>query len=158
MKCPQRKAISVLARYGLLLGLGICAAEAGEPAREAEGAVVTLQGQRKFLDGSIDFCIERVPALKVELTAARARAVPQIQKAEAIIAEQLAGMRKQDRPLLDLYTTMWSKTADDLLESLKKQRVESACPTLRDNWLGIEADVIVEDWQNFLDRNLPEPE
>lgn len=145
----------LMAGYGFVLGICICTAHAAVPA-ETEAAPVTLEGQRKFLNASVALCIERVPALKADLTSARDRAEPQIYKAESIIREQIAATAKRDRPLLDMYIAMWSRNADDLLEALKKQRAENACPTLRDNWLGIEADVIVEDWQNYLDRNLPE--
>jgi hypothetical protein len=143
-------------RYGLLLGLGISAAYAAEPATQDEAPTVILEGQRKFLNGSIAFCIERVPALKAELNNARDLAEPQIGRAEATIARQIAATLKRDKPLLDQYIAAWSKSAEDLLEALKKQRAETACPTLRDNWLGIEADVILEDWENFLVRNLAE--
>jgi hypothetical protein len=143
----------IIAGYGFLLGMCICTAHAAVPV-EAEAAQVTLEGQRKFLNASIALCIERVPALKAELTNARNQAEPQIYKAEGIIREQITATVKRDRPLLDKYIAMWSRNADDLLEALKKQRAEGACPTLRDNWLAMEADVIVEDWQNYLDNNL----
>jgi hypothetical protein len=145
----------IRARFGFLLGICLCTAHAAVPA-EAEPAPVTLEGQRKFLNASIALCIERVPALKADLDNARDRAEPQIRKAEGIIREQITATIKRDRSLLDRYIAMWSRNADDLLEALKKQRAESACPTLRDNWLAMEADVIVEDWQIYLDRNLPE--
>jgi hypothetical protein len=143
----------IIAEFGFLLGICFCTAHAAVPV-ETAAAQVTLEGQRKFLNASIALCIERVPALKAELANARDRAEPQIYKAEGIIREQIAATVKRDRPLLDKYIAMWSKNADDLLEALKKQSAEGACPTLRDNWLAIEADVIVEDWQNYLDNNL----
>lgn len=151
----MEKVVNLLARFALLLGLCICSAEAAAPV-EARETSVTLEGQRKFLSASIALCIERVPALKTGLTDARNHAEPQIHAAEGIIGDQIAATASRDRPLLARYIAMWIRNADDLLEGLKKQNAESACPTLRDNWLGIEADVLVEDWQNFLDRNLPE--
>jgi hypothetical protein len=151
----KRKVVNLLARCGLVLGLLISTADAAAPVDSKE-APVTLEGQRKFLNASITLCIERVPALKAEFTDARNHAESQIQRAEAIIGDQVAATASRDRSLLARYIALWRSNADDLLEGLKKQKAEGACPMLRDNWLGLEADVLVEDWQIYLDRNLPE--
>jgi hypothetical protein len=141
--------------YGILLGICVGVARAAVPAT-AVSAPVMLDGQRKFLDASIALCIERVPALRAELASARNHAEPQIRKAEGIIGEQLAASAVPVRALLDRYVATWRRNADDLLEALKNQNAKDACPTLRDNWLAMEADIILEDWQNFLDGNLPD--
>jgi hypothetical protein len=151
----KQKVVNLLARCGLVLGLLISTADAAAPVNSKEISV-TLEGQRKFLNASIALCIERVPSLKAEFAEARTHAESQIQRAEAIIFEQVASSASRDPSLLASYIAVWSRNADDLLEGLKKQKAEGACPTLRDNWLGLEADVLVEDWQIFLDRNLPE--
>jgi hypothetical protein len=143
------------ARCGLVLGFCLCTAHAAVPVEGREVAV-NLEGQRKFLDVSIAWCVERVPALKATLADARNHAEPQIRDAEGIIGEQVSAAASRYRPLLDRYVAMWNSNADHLLAALKKEKAETACPSLRDNWLEIEADVVVEDWQRFLDGNLPE--
>jgi hypothetical protein len=156
--CSLARGIPAVAVWALLLGCGLCAAEP-VPAGEAPATPeVHLEGQRKFLVSSIAWCVERVPALKGELNSARSRAEPQIQKAEALIGEQIAATIKSDKPLLDQYIANWAGNADVLLASLKRQNAESACPTLRDNWQELDADVILEDWQNFLRISRPEAE
>jgi hypothetical protein len=153
----MQKGVHLLARCGLLLGLCLCTAHAAAPVEGAEGSV-SLEGQRKFLNASIALCMERVPGLKAEFASARSHAEAQIRAAEGIIGDLIAATASRDRRALDKYIALWRRNADDLLSALKLQKAESACPTLRDNWLGIEADVLVEDWQNFLDRNQPEDE
>jgi hypothetical protein len=137
----------------LLPGLLLCPALVGAAAPPGEAVIVNLEGQRKFLDASIAFCVERIPDLKADFARARDVAAREIGKAESIIANGITPTLGRDRPLLDMYNAAWSRTADDLVTALKKQNVATACPTLRDNWLAMEADVIVEDWEMYLERN-----
>ena len=145
-------------RIPLLFALCACA-QAGESPRPAEGAssITIVLGQLKFLNSSIALCRDKVPALKAELDAARDHAEREIRKAQAIILEQIGNDRGYKRHV-DLYVQMWSKQADDLAEAMKKQDPGRACPTLLANWQAIEADVVLEDWQRFLDRMLAEAE
>ena len=141
-------------RIGILLGL--CGAVlAAEPAR-TEDLTVTLQGQRNFLNGSIAFCNEHVPAMQAQLARAQELAEREIGKAEDIIAKAIAPTIMQDKPYLDRFLAMWKKNGDDLVAALKKQDAVRACPTLRDNWEAVTAEVMVEDWENYLFANQPQ--
>jgi hypothetical protein len=147
----------VIPRFVMPSVLFLCAVQSAMAvSAEQEVVSVDLQGQRKFLDASIAFCIDKVPALKSELTRAREIAARELGKAEDLIASGIRPTIKQDRPLLEAFLASWKKNADDLVAALKKQNPATACPTLRDNWASMEADVIVEDWQMYLDRNRPE--
>jgi hypothetical protein len=150
----KQRNFHLLAQCCLVLGFCLGTARAAAPVQRETS--VNLEGQRKFLNGSIAWCVERVPALAAGLADARNHAEPQIRDAEGIIGGQVSAVAALYRPLLDRYIVMWNSNADHLLTALKKEKAEIACPSLRDNWLEIDADVVVEDWQRFVDGNLPE--
>lgn len=137
-------------RPALLLSLGICA---GVFAAQSPEEIVVLKGQQRFLDASIQMCRERMPALGKDLSAAHDHAARELRKAERLIVDSVAPTIKRDQRHLDMFADMWSRSADQLIEGLKRQNAEQACPTLVANWQAIEADTVVEDWENFLGRN-----
>ncbi len=127
-------------------------------AAQSADEITILKGQQKFLGASIQLCRERVPALDGELSSAYDHAEREIRKAERLIVEATAATIKSDQRYLDQYSDMWSKSADQLIEALKKQSAPQACPTLVGNWQALEAATIIEDWENFFDRYSAEAE
>ncbi len=143
----------------LLLGLGACIAQAAESpaAPEAPDSIRIFRGQWTFMSTSTAFCAEQVPTLKNSLREARGLAEEQMAKAEAIVLEETADSREGYKPYFDQYASMWSRYAGELLAAVKRQDPGKACPDLLANWQAVDADLILEDWHDFVERNGPAP-
>ncbi len=109
-------------RFVPLFALCIFAAHAAETVQQPDAPDETtiLQGQTKFLNASMAMCRERVPSMKRELDDAYDHAEAEIRKAESAIRKETAATIKQDQRYLDLYTAAWSKSADQLIESIEE--------------------------------------
>jgi hypothetical protein len=148
-----------LLRIALLLVLQAAATHAAEapPQAEAAPAITALRGQWNFLNSSIELCTLRVPALKAELQEARAHAQSEMRKAEAAILQEVADNPGRLQRYLDLYVANWSTYGTQQAESMKRQDAGKACPVLLANWQAADAELMLEDWGLFLERNIPQP-
>jgi len=143
----------------LLLAISCCAVHAADapPAAEDTFQVKVFRGQLAFMNSSIDFCTAQVPALKDGFADARDHAEEQIEQAEATVLDEAADNKLGYQPFFDMYAAGWSKYADQLLAALKRQDAHTACPDLLSNWQTTEADQVLEDWRNFVERSGPIP-
>lgn len=141
---------------GVVAVLMACAAQGGQAPDSAQASgIQVLRGQWLFLKSSTAFCVEKVPAMKGALDNARDHAEETIARAERRIAIETDGREATYKPLIEAYAGTWTEYAETLIDGLKRQDAAKACPTLLDNWQAADVDLILEDWQGFLDRNAP---
>lgn len=139
----------------LLLGLAASVAGAAEtqPADPAANGIMVLRGQWNFLNSSVGFCVEKVPAMKAQFTAAHDHAEYEMRRADDTIQQAAADHQTFYKPYFDTYTSGWIKYAQTLLQSFERQDPVQACPSLLSSWQDTDADQILEDWHGFVQRN-----
>jgi hypothetical protein len=139
----------------LVLALSVCAAQAADspPAAEAADGIVVLRGQWNFLNSSVAFCVDKVPAMKAEFASAHDHAADEMRLADDTILQVAANHRDFYQPYFDTYTGGWIKYADTLLQSFMRQDPVQACPSLLSSWQSTDARQILEDWRGFWERS-----
>ena len=144
----------------LLLGLALATAHAADrqPAEAAANGITVLRGQWNFLNSSVAFCSEKLPAMGAEFSSARDRAEYQMRVAEDVIQQTAANHKAFYKPYFDAYTNGWIKYAQTLEQSFERQDPKQACPSLLSSWAATDADQILEDWRSYVERNdIPAP-